>query len=679
MAFDVGAAVAKIKMDTSGYRKGVKEVEGSNKKVKGNVGSVGQSLTNLAGKLKLAGVAAASAFAAFEFKQAVDFEQKLSNINTLLSGESQESIDQFKNGILDMTKTIPKDANELGAAAYDIVSAGISDTAQALRVLEASGKLAVAGLGNTKEATDLMTSAINAFNIPAERADEVANVLFETVKNGKTTVSELAQAFGNAAPTLSAAGVQFEEFQAATAALTTSGQKASVAQMGLRQAVVSLQKPTKEMSELFEKIGVENGEVAIQQFGLVGTMDKLKEATDGNNDTLSRAFGSVEAFNSVLALTGPNADAFRKTLEDLTDEANSMEEAFEKQKQTVGNTFKLIRNAAERYIVKGLFVVFEWLRENGPAILERLKQAWDVVEPSVKALFNTVKNDLFPALQRLWREVIEPLVPVLAVTLFGGFMIAIDAVNALIAVLSPLIGFFSQNKEIAIAFGVALGGPMVVGKILGFASAITSTAMGAVKGMSSFIKNPSNLISPWGLISAAAVGAFLVINARANDTIQKLNEIADASDNTTEHMRSLKGQFDEGAISAEEYSKQLKNAALKTSELASTAQMERERLEGAGGFVNWVFGGFRAEGGPVLPNESYVVGEKGPELFMPTSKGEIISNDTLKNVQDSVSNVNNKISTNIGTVNISPGVNGMDAMRQITRDDELAQLGLVGM
>jgi len=47
---------------------------------------------------------------------------------------------------------------------------------------------------------------------------------------------------------------------------------------------------------------------------------------------------------------------------------------------------------------------------------------------------------------------------------------------------------------------------------------------------------------------------------------------------------------------------------------------------GTVGFFSNLFGGFRAEGGAVSPNKAYVVGEKGPELFMPRSAGDIIPN-----------------------------------------------------
>lgn len=41
-------------------------------------------------------------------------------------------------------------------------------------------------------------------------------------------------------------------------------------------------------------------------------------------------------------------------------------------------------------------------------------------------------------------------------------------------------------------------------------------------------------------------------------------------------------------------------------------------------FVGSLFGGFKAEGGPVMPGKGYIVGERGPEWFMPKTAGSIV-------------------------------------------------------
>ena len=48
----------------------------------------------------------------------------------------------------------------------------------------------------------------------------------------------------------------------------------------------------------------------IESLGLQGTLDKLKDSVGGNEIAFSELFGSVEAKNAVLALTGAQAENF---------------------------------------------------------------------------------------------------------------------------------------------------------------------------------------------------------------------------------------------------------------------------------------------------------------------------------------------------------------------------------
>ena len=48
-----------------------------------------------------------------------------------------------------------------------------------------------------------------------------------------------------------------------------------------------------------------------------------------------------------------------------------------------------------------------------------------------------------------------------------------------------------------------------------------------------------------------------------------------------------------------------------------------------GSMVAGLFGGFRASGGPVTGGTSYIVGERGPELFTPNTSGAIVPNGAL--------------------------------------------------
>jgi phage-related minor tail protein len=52
-------------------------------------------------------------------------------------------------------------------------------------------------------------------------------------------------------------------------------------------------------------------------------------------------------------------------------------------------------------------------------------------------------------------------------------------------------------------------------------------------------------------------------------------------------------------------------------------------VQGIGNLIDSVFGGGKASGGPVMAGTTYLVGEKGPELFTPSTSGSIIPNNAM--------------------------------------------------
>ena len=67
-----------------------------------------------------------------------------------------------------------------------------------------------------------------------------------------------------------------------------------------------------------------------------------------------------------------------------------------------------------------------------------------------------------------------------------------------------------------------------------------------------------------------------------------------------------------------------------------------------GTFLGSIFGGFRAMGGPVNPGSAYMVGERGPEMFMPKSAGTIVPNSAMGG-----QTVNTAVTYNIQAVDAS--------------------------
>jgi hypothetical protein len=87
--------------------------------------------------------------------------------------------------------------------------------------------------------------------------------------------------------------------------------------------------------------------------------------------------------------------------------------------------------------------------------------------------------------------------------------------------------------------------------------------------------------------------------------------------------------------------------------------------------------GFMAKGGPVQAHNAYVVGEKGPELFMPNVGGNIIPNHKLGSVPSisggvrggsaGVTNININVNAGMGTDGAEVGRQVVEAIRKYER------------
>ncbi len=222
-------AIAEFAKSTQTAEERINQLDVKSKLSFGNLAKNSQSVVKGVSLITAAVGAVGTALQTVAIKQGADFQQRISDISILMNG-TQKDFKDLGDQILGITDRVPVEGSVLSTSLYDVVSAGIQGTNNQLQVLEESSKLGIAGLGSTASAVDLMTSALNAFQFEADKSGEVSNILFKTVKGGKTTIDQLAQSFGQVAPIAKATKVRFDELQAATAALTTSGLQTSVAQ-----------------------------------------------------------------------------------------------------------------------------------------------------------------------------------------------------------------------------------------------------------------------------------------------------------------------------------------------------------------------------------------------------------------------------------------------------------------
>ena len=252
----------------------------------GQIDKVGAAAEKHRGKLlAVAGGVAAIGFASI--KAAADFEKGMAEVNTLINASGEE-VNALGDQVRDLSKELGINAVEATSSLYQTISAGV-EPAKALEFLGVAGRLAVAGVTDLETSVDGLTTVVNSFGLDASEAEGVADIMFETMRRGKTTIGELSDFMFQAAPVSAALGVSFEETTAAISTLTAAGTPSRVAFTGVRQAILSLAKPTADMIPLLNSIGFESGLAAIETLGLQGTFEALANESGATQEELVKA------------------------------------------------------------------------------------------------------------------------------------------------------------------------------------------------------------------------------------------------------------------------------------------------------------------------------------------------------------------------------------------------------
>jgi hypothetical protein len=269
-----------------------------------------------------------------------------------------------------------------------------------------------------------------------------------------------------------------------------------------------------------------------------------------------------------------------------------------------------------------------WLKTNGPIIgtqirdmakslVEMGKAAWPFIESvgGVKAILTGIATIAF-------------LPTIAAVASLGASFVT--AVPAVIKLTTGLWGMAAGATGIIPAIGgaaTALWGMATAGWAA-IAPLLPAIAIGAaiIGGLTLLALGIKNVVENWDSYSA------------------KLYEVWDITKVFSGGIyESIAGAFDR-----------------LTGKIGAWFSWVREKFANLGSSIKGVFtggdspapiDGARASGGPVSAGKNYLVGERGPEIFSPSSSGSIIPNHRAGG---SVSNDNRTINI---TINASPGMN----------------------
>jgi hypothetical protein len=172
-------------------------VESTTKKVGGTAKAFGV-LAKRAIALAAAVASVRTVFAGLRLT--ANFQTALREIETI-TDDVTVSTSKFREQLLATSAQFGTSAQAQAKSFYQIISAGITDTNEAQALLITANKLAIGGLTDVQGSIDVLTSVVNSYGSEVLDASRASDILFGTVRLGKTRVEELQSSLGQITPT----------------------------------------------------------------------------------------------------------------------------------------------------------------------------------------------------------------------------------------------------------------------------------------------------------------------------------------------------------------------------------------------------------------------------------------------------------------------------------------------
>tara|TARA_R110000803_G_scaffold148852_1_gene214306 strand:+ start:4569 stop:6668 length:2100 start_codon:yes stop_codon:yes gene_type:complete len=371
----------------------------------------GQALKSVTGSVIRLGAKSAlvgAGFAVLSTKLAGDFQKSLLEVSTLMTNVNAKTLPNMSRELRAVASSSGLALSSISKAKYDIVSAGFSSAAESANVLAVASRLAVGGVTSAASAADLLTTALNAYGKTSDDANDVSDILFTTVRLGKTTMDELGQSMGGVLPFAKTMNLSLADVGAVMATLTASGINTAEATTSLKSAIISLSAPADSARDAMLAAGIE-----VKRFadGTVNIIDTVEQFKGMDPEAIKKFIPNVTAIAGIQTLAN-NFDVLSKNVEQFeTQAAGATEIAFEKMNSAFNTQFSKLKNNMQSIMIEVGNIIIEKIQpaiEQANAEFSKLGNiGWDNIGASISANLQPILSTLMESFQLSFKFIEE--------------------------------------------------------------------------------------------------------------------------------------------------------------------------------------------------------------------------------------------------------------------------------
>ena len=561
-------------------------------------------------------------------QELIEFERELLNANSVF-GLTNDKLFEVGNTIIEFGNQFGIATMNGAAGLYQLASAGLT-AAEAMEVLPHTLKLSMAVQGDHNTISKLTAQTLFGFDMEMNRAAEVTDKFAYAIQKSLIEYQDLSSAVKFALPFFTSTGQSLDQLLGALQILTNRALEAGIAGRGLRQALAEFAESAMDAEAGFRKMGVEilnaNGEmmqlteIAAQFASAVGP------ETASNTELLTTLIEELNVRGATAFIHLVQAsDEFTQAVEDTTNAGGQLDQMVKIQNESLSaqlqilktNIFSIyaLRDAAyegTEFIngfhkavvesVQGFKDLIIETKDGKQSLTEFGQEIQDISIAMVKGIVEVIMDLIksiktwLPTLQRLWKVILVPL------------KIIARILNSESSLMQGMVKFYMVWKAFAM-----LGIPMLLGQIWWALSKISK-----VTGLTALLAKGGSKVAAWG----AGLFATKTIAARAAGSVG-----AGALGTGAQHFAkkgATKGLL--ARLGMKLGGKGLLSALGPLGWGLGAAWLGYDLLK-MGGILQ--SGGYihpMASGGGMNRGQPYLVGEQGPELFMPGTSGQVLNN-----------------------------------------------------
>lgn len=531
MAFDF-SVTGNTQLDTSGFTK--------------SLGSMTVAAGNLIADLVKTASSQLMNLAQSAIQTGSLYETSLAKVGTI-ADLGKLSIQQLGDQITATSNSMGIAATDIAEATYQAISAG-QDTANAVAFAGQAAKLAAAGFTSTTSAVDILTTALNAYDLSADQADHVSDVLLTTQNLGKTSVDELSSSMGRVIPLAAAYNVSVENLSSGLAVMTANGIATAEATTYTKSMLNELGDTGSTVGKILQaETGKSFAQLNSEGKSLGDVLQILYDNVDGDSTAFAGLWSSVEAGTGALSLASGGADKFNGVLAQMVDSAGATDTAYQTMTDTFQHSMESLQTTAENLSIDlfeamepGLKEAANWgtdclntltsaLNEGGPAAM--LDAASGILENLTAGIVQQI-----PGLASSATQIITQLVQYLADHQDAIFDAGIQLLRSLVQGIGEnlpqlitaavsLIESFASSLTDHLPEIAALGVDILAALIRGLLSLTENLAGAALDLIASFVQSfDDNHDQFWEIGKQAVAGLWQGIKDSWSDLLSNLTE-----------------------------------------------------------------------------------------------------------------------------------------------------------